>query len=119
MSQVTDGTSNTWMLGEKYLDPTHYNTGLDLADNENLYVGFDNDNCRSTNSSWFPPRQDSKTPPAPWTTSTNLYIYGSAHIAGFNVALCDGSVRVIHYDIDIDNFRRFGNREDGEVISYK
>jgi prepilin-type N-terminal cleavage/methylation domain-containing protein/prepilin-type processing-associated H-X9-DG protein len=119
MGQITDGTSNTWMLGEKYLDPSRYNTGDDLADNENLYVGFDNDNCRSTHPNWHPPRQDSKTPPAPWKTSTNLYIYGSAHSAGFNVALCDGSVRMIHYDIDVDNFRRFGNREDGEAITYK
>lgn len=119
LSQVTDGLSNTFMVGEKYLDPTHYATGADLADNENLYVGFDNDNCRSTHANYFPPRRDSKTPPAPWTTSTNLYIYGSAHPGGFNVALCDGSVRVINYEVDKDNFRRWGNRADGEVIAEK
>lgn len=117
ISQVTDGLSNTFMVAEKYLDPTHYTTGADLADNENLYVGFDNDNCRSSHVSYFPPRRDSKTPPAPWTTSTNLYIYGSAHPAGFNAGLCDGSVRVITYEISQDNFRRYGNRSDGEVIS--
>ena len=119
LSQVTDGLSNTFMVGEKYLDPTHYTTGADLADNENLYVGFDNDNCRSTPANYFPPRRDSKTPPAPWTTSKNLYIYGSAHPAGFNVGLCDGSVRVITYEIDKDSFRRWGNRADGEVIMEK
>lgn len=115
MAEVTDGTSNTFMLGEKYLNPEKYTTGDDLADNENLYVGFDNDNCRTVAN--HPPRRDSRTPPAPWTTSTNLYIYGSAHPAGFNAALCDGSVRVIQYEIDKDNFRRYGNRGDGEVIN--
>ena len=118
LSEITDGTSNTWLVGEKYLDPNNYTTGIDLADNENLYVGFDNDNCRSTHASYFPPRQDSRTPPAPWTTSANLYIFGSAHHTGFNMALCDGSVRVIQYTIDKDNFRRYGNRADGEPITW-
>ncbi len=118
MSEVTDGTSNTFMVGEKYLNPAAYLTGADLADNENLYVGFDNDNCRSTHSSYFPPRQDSRAPPAPWTKANDLYMYGSAHPAGFNVVLCDGSVRVINYNIDQDNYRRYGNRGDGETISW-
>lgn len=117
-SEVTDGTSNTFMVGEKYLDPNNYTTGKDLADNENLYVGFDNDNCRSTHADYYPPRKDSRTPPAPWTKANDLYMYGSAHPAGFNVVLCDGSVRVIQYDIDKDNFRRWGNKSDGETVKH-
>ena len=38
---------------------------------------------------------------------------GSGHPAGFNVALCDGSVRLQPYDIDIMLHRRFANRKDG------
>jgi prepilin-type N-terminal cleavage/methylation domain-containing protein/prepilin-type processing-associated H-X9-DG protein len=115
-SEVTDGTSNTFMVGEKYLDANAYTSGADLADNENLYVGFDNDNCRSTHANYFPPRRDSRTPPAPWTTSSNLYMYGSAHPGGFNVVLCDGSVRVIKYEIEKETYRRLGNRCDGEPV---
>lgn len=48
MTDVLDGTSNTFMLGEKYLNPEHYNTGGDFGDNESLYVGADIDINRWT-----------------------------------------------------------------------
>ena len=47
-AQVTDGTSNTYMLGEKYLDPDYYATGSDWTDNSNLFTGYENDNYRCT-----------------------------------------------------------------------
>ncbi|WP_254512789.1 DUF1559 domain-containing protein [Anatilimnocola floriformis] len=112
-SEVTDGTSNTFMVGEKFLDQNHYSDGLDAADNENLYVGFDNDNCRSTNASYYPPRRDFRVPP----TEGPYYVFGSAHPAGFNVVLCDGSVRLVAYNIDKENYRRLGHKSDGETIT--
>lgn len=113
MAEVTDGLSNTFMVGEKYLNPNRYTTGGDAADNENLYVGFDNDHNRSTNiTSYFPPRQDSKL-------FVDLHIYGSAHPGGFNMVMCDGSVRVIGYSIDANSYKWLGNRLDGEVITWK
>ncbi|QDU31892.1 Type II secretion system protein G precursor [Anatilimnocola aggregata] len=111
MSQVLDGTSNTLMVGEKYLNPVFYTTGTDQADNENLYVGLNNDNSRSTNAGFFPPLQDRK--------GLSNYSFGSAHASGFNAVMCDGSVRLIQYTIDEDNYRYLGNRMDGEVITYK
>lgn len=113
MSEVTDGLSNTFMVGEKYLNPLKYTTGDDAADNENLYVGFDNDHNRSTNlASYFPPRQDTKL-------YSDMHIYGSAHPGGFNMVMCDGSVRVVQYSIDGNSYRYLGNRFDGEIITYK
>jgi prepilin-type N-terminal cleavage/methylation domain-containing protein len=118
LPEITDGTSNTLMVGEKHLAITRYRTGTDLADNENLYVGFDNDHFRSMNNRRtgnvgdirFPPRADSRT--------ADLRVFGSAHPAGFNGLLCDGSVRVISYTISEDNYRRLGHRADGQTIDW-
>src|SRR5205085_11090283 len=66
------GTSNTIMIGEKYLNPNNYGTGLDPSDNESMYVGMDNDIYRCTYS---PPMQDK-----PGVQDTLRF--GSAHIGG-------------------------------------
>jgi type II secretory pathway pseudopilin PulG len=111
-SQITDGTSQTIMVGEKYLPPRNYENGADAADNENLYVGFDNDNSRSTNpNSYYPPRRDNNA-------FANLQIFGAAHTSGFNVVLCDGSVRGLSFNIGKDPFQRLGHRSDGFPVSF-
>ena len=48
MTDITDGTTDTYLLGEKYLDTDYYQTGQDHADNESMYCGYDNDNHRVT-----------------------------------------------------------------------
>jgi prepilin-type processing-associated H-X9-DG protein len=97
LAEITDGTSNTLMVGEKHVSVQNYLTGLDQADNENIYVGFDNDTTRSMNNRRtgavgdirFPPRVDSRV--------ADLRVFGSAHPGGFNGVLCDGSVRNFSY----------------------
>jgi len=37
--------------------------------------------------------------------------YGSAHPGGINMVFCDGSVRVIDYDIDLATFSAGGDRK--------
>jgi len=98
--EIKRGTSNVYLVGERYLNPNDYLTGRDYADNESMYVGFDNDIYRSTNSV---PRQDT-----PGYASTTLW--GSAHLAGINMAYCDGSVRVIEYSVAASVFSAAGNR---------
>lgn len=109
IGEVLDGTSYTLCVGEKFLVLGNWNTGADSADNEDMWVGYDNDTSRSTHDKYFPPIAD--------TIGVTLYNYGSAHSAGFNAVYCDGSVRMVGYSIDIDNYRRLGDRNDGEVIT--
>ena len=42
-AHVRDGMSNTYLLGEKYLNPVDYATGNDIADDHSLFAGDDLD----------------------------------------------------------------------------
>ena len=46
IAEIKDGASKTYMAGEKYLNPLHYLTGGDPADNETWCTGWNNDNNR-------------------------------------------------------------------------
>ncbi len=100
-ADVTNGSSNTYLAGEKYLNPEYYTTGEDFGDNETMYVGFENDVNRTTSS---PPLHDQ-------SGVNNSLVFGSAHPSGVNMLYCDGSVRVVGYSIDGSAQRRAGNRK--------
>ncbi|NQT35918.1 MAG: DUF1559 domain-containing protein [Planctomycetes bacterium] len=101
-ADIKDGAAHTYMVGERYLNPDQYVTGNDSADDQNLYVGHDRDTLRETRA---PPAQDR----AGWGAQ---HIFGSAHSHGWNVTLCDGSVRSISFSIDAETHSRLGNRMD-------
>lgn len=113
MAEITDGTSNTYLLGEKYLNPDYYegpvsNTQLDPGDDEGALNGFNGDQYRFANASYYP-LQDRAGYPA-------YERFGSAHSGAFNMGLCDGSVRSISYEISAATHECLGNRGDGKVI---
>ena len=113
-ADVTDGTSNTVMLGEKRLHPGNYESG-DWHDDRGWSDGFDPDTMRSTA---YPPGED--------VDGDILGIggqdldlaccLGSAHSGAFNSALADASVRPLNYNIDRTVLAYLGNREDGNAI---
>jgi prepilin-type N-terminal cleavage/methylation domain-containing protein/prepilin-type processing-associated H-X9-DG protein len=111
LPDVADGTSQTYMIGEKYVPAGLAATGLDGGDNQSAFVGFDSDNCRFTGgpdsyAGYLPPARDQRDVEL-------LYSFGSAHPATCNFAFCDGSVRAVSYSISPETHRRQGNREDG------
>lgn len=107
-AQVRDGMSCTILLGEKYLNPEAYATGMDVADNENLYTGYNNDNFRVASWAW-PPIQDR-------VGYSSSFSFGSAHIGVCQFALCDGSVRSISHNIDPATYHSLGGRNDGGAV---
>ena len=108
-ADIEDGSSQTYLLGEKNIDPQHYRDGVDQGDDQLLWVGHDRDIVRWTD---LPPKQD--TPGVSYTWN-----FGSSHSTGCYFAFCDGSVRLIHYNIDKETHRRLGNRQDGLVVELK
>lgn len=106
ISDVIDGLSNTYFVGEKYLNPDFYYAGSDPSDDWSMYSGHQDDNHRVVYpGAEYQPRQD--TP-----GYTNRIAFGSAHSAAWNVMLGDGSVRSIPYGIDEEVHRRLGNKQD-------
>lgn len=97
---IRDGTSNTYMVGEKYVNSDHYATGRDPSDDWAMYSGHQDDNHRVTHYD-ARPKQDRPG-------LTDRISFGSAHPAGFHVVFCDGSVRMIPYAIDPELHRRLG-----------
>ena len=105
---IRDGLSNTYLLGEKYLNPDAYTNGSDWGDNECMYGGDDLDMNRwsgNSSSGYYPPMQD--TPGI-----TDYYLFGSAHAGTWQAVFCDGSVHAISYQIDPEVHRRLTNRMD-------
>ena len=101
LSGVKNGTSNVYMIGEKYLNRDNYLTGSDGSDNETMYTGFNNDVFRC---SFSPPLRDTRG-------VTDTMRWGSTHDNGFNMTYCDGSVRTVTYTVDPAVHLVAGNRE--------
>jgi len=128
-ADITDGLSNTYLLGEKYINPDNYATGLDDGDDQSAYVGYDLDTCRWTHSGSVAPWGNLPTGTLEGTDVgiplqdvpgvEQVYNFGSAHSAACHFVFCDGSVRAILYSINGEVHRRFGNRKDGLPIDGK
>jgi prepilin-type N-terminal cleavage/methylation domain-containing protein len=100
---IIDGTSKTYLIGEKYLNPQHYETGLDGGDNETWCTGYNNDNFRTTYSA-----------PLPDTYGLgNDRVFGGIHPGLFYMSYCDGRVESVAFDVDAMVHRKSGNRRDG------
>jgi prepilin-type N-terminal cleavage/methylation domain-containing protein/prepilin-type processing-associated H-X9-DG protein len=118
MAEITDGTSNTYLIGEKYINADNYSNGEAPGDSASAYGGHDwciarwtyggNGDPRLAASSFYP-RQDR-------SGGEENRCFGSAHPSNFNISFCDGSVQAISYMIDPYIHELLGNRHDGKPI---
>ena len=120
-ADITDGLSNTYLLGEKYINPDNYSTGLDDGDDQSAYVGYDLDTARwakapAEGATGYPEFRNVGVPLRDTPGTEQVYNFGSAHSDGCNFVFCDGSGHFISYTIDAEVHRRLANRKDGLAV---
>lgn len=112
LRQVADGTSKTYMAGEKALNVDAYEandgvTIIDHGDDQGYLVGHNGDTVRSSGS-----------PIIPDLRGGNPYeSFGGPHPGGLNMMFADGSVRTIAFDINLDVHKGMGTRAGGETAT--
>jgi prepilin-type N-terminal cleavage/methylation domain-containing protein/prepilin-type processing-associated H-X9-DG protein len=117
MKHILDGTSQTMLLAEKYV-PSNVREGSAHGDNFGWTAGAQWDTLRFSRAR---PRNDTPLNQLVDDTRGGIVcngcdMFGSSHPGGFNAAFCDGSTRVINYDIEHDVLRSLSNRRDGSVF---
>ncbi len=131
---ITDGTSNTILVAEKWLRPDQYGIGS-WMDDHNIVGALDQDSMRvgdrvpiqdtnrSTATGLMVPAGDNNPCCAYWrdlntrTPSARLGSrFGGAH-SGLMVSVrADGSVGSISMSVDQTVFSNLGNKQDGNVV---
>jgi prepilin-type N-terminal cleavage/methylation domain-containing protein len=114
-SQITDGLSNTYFVGEKSIPADMYTDGRSGGDNQYMFQGFDRDSHRWT-SALLPPMQDPRVG-AEEDHPEQVHSFGSAHSGVFGAAMCDGAARFLDIGIDPPTHARLGHRSDGQRAS--
>jgi hypothetical protein len=113
-SEITDGRSNVYLVGEKYLFTDHYRDGGDWGDNECAYSGDDRDLVRFTGITRYAPLLPlSDTFFDGRTLGDSGVRFGGPHRGIVQMAYADSSVRTVSFDVDLDVHQQLGNRRDG------
>ena len=121
VDQIRDGLSVTLLVGEKRLNVRYCRTDQQPDDNDGYVGGFQDDVVRwgtsSTHVGPLTPAPDFVAGQYTWSTiRPSIWQFGSSHVAGPNVVLCDGSVRPIGFDVDPQTFERLCAIRDGNPV---
>jgi prepilin-type N-terminal cleavage/methylation domain-containing protein len=130
IEHIADGTSQTIMVGEKYVPAIAYQGGA-YGDNFTWTRGNEWEGVRYA---WrelgnppedHVPRNDADLDPVNGTftgarqeLNCACIIFGSAHPSGFHAGFADGSTHVIRYDVDFLVLQKMVNRKDGEIFEF-
>lgn len=109
-SFITDGLSQTYFCGEKYVPSESYFDDSYPGYDQSALCGVDIDIARWTH---VLPRYDGTASDGSFGPGGGMRSFGSAHRTGFSMVFCDGSVRLIDYAVDGKIHRSSGNRADG------
>ena len=109
---VTDGTTSTILIGEKFKKSSRYYLN-DGHDDQGWVCGWDYDTVRTTCVNY---KRD--TDQISVDDDLDSVRFGSPHVNGMNALFGDGSIRSINYSINPNVFWRLGQRNDGDPINF-
>jgi prepilin-type processing-associated H-X9-DG protein len=112
INQITDGTSNTLLAGERYSqDPAM--TDEELAEVRGwAWCNYNSGEDHLGDTAW-----SINSPAAVIGTTSRLNNFGSGHGGGANFVLCDGSVQFVNQTISIVILQRLSVPNDGSSVS--
>jgi len=103
LRDITDGTSNTFLMGERNAELCQYGGGAWSFNFPGAFSG------QKPNS----PTQD-KTSPTNYTANAG---FSSHHVGGLQMLLADGSVKFISSNIDFPTWCYMSDKADGNITS--
>jgi prepilin-type N-terminal cleavage/methylation domain-containing protein/prepilin-type processing-associated H-X9-DG protein len=122
---ITDGTSNTFAIGESQTDPFFVKDGQGM---DFWAIGSPQaDPCRCTGSN-----NGTEFSEAAGSTYMQMNLrlrdpgahgrlmelaFGSYHTGGAHFGMADGSVQFVSENINLETYRNLGSRNDGQVVS--
>jgi prepilin-type N-terminal cleavage/methylation domain-containing protein len=110
LTNITDGTSRTFLLGEKHVRIGHFG---EVGDGDHCYYnGVGYDSAQRVAGPGFPLARDQ------YDSTTNFRDrFGSWHPGIVQFAFCDAHVAAVSTSIDIVNLQRLAIRHDGLTIT--
>ena len=102
---ISDGSSNTLLVGEKYVQPDRLGT-RQTDEDQGWVAGWD----------WDTIRFGHEPPVTPANGLFEPLRFGAEHPGGMNGVFADGSVRFVSTNIRQDAFSALSTRDGGEVV---
>jgi len=125
IASITDGTSNTLMLGESLMAKSAADDDWrgDIHNDDGVFrfhtiTGPNSPTPDILNPNYFRPNADPLMPAVPTSDdSKQVAAARSRHTGGVNCGLADGSIRFVRNSIDIVAWRALGTMDGGEVVT--
>jgi prepilin-type N-terminal cleavage/methylation domain-containing protein len=117
LDKIPDGTSNTFLVGEKHV---RYTTTFGTMEDRSVFAGNDN-NFRRYAGRGAAGQQyilQIYSPDPQWNVqAVSNRSFGSRHLGMCQFVMCDGSVRAVKNSTDMTTLGQLASRNDGQVIT--